>query len=158
MGSFYLIMGLVFSLIIAIMALANNESVTVSYIFGRAEVSLILLILGSAFVGALTMGLFALFRSIRTALSFREMRQKEETLQKKVKALEEEKVFLEAELNKVLSVPEEESDSTETETVAESEAEHKEKERQAGVRTESETTEPETSQEEVEKSSDEPER
>jgi len=108
MGSFYLILALVFSLIIAIVALANNEPVTVSYIFGRAEVSLILLILGSAFVGALVMGLFALFRSIRSAFSFREMRRKNEDLQKQVKALEEEKIFLEARLNKAVSVPEEE--------------------------------------------------
>ncbi len=158
MGSFYLIMGLVFSLIIAIMALANNESVTVSYIFGRAEVSLILLILGSAFVGALTMGLFALFRSIRTAFSFREMRQKEEVLKKQVKALEEEKVFLEAELNKALSVPEEEADSAESETVAGTESEQKEKELQADVQVEVDDAATEASQEEVEKSSDEPER
>lgn len=152
MGSFYLIMGLVFSLIIAIMALANNESVTVSYIFGRAEVSLILLILGSAFVGALAMGLFALFRSIRTAFSFREMRQKEETLQKKVKALEEEKVFLEAELNKALSVPDEEANSIN------SEAGYKEEEHQESVQAEAEKEELETSQAEVEKFPDEPER
>ncbi len=158
MGSFYLIMGLVFSLIIAIMALANNETVTVSYIFGRAEVSLILLILGSAFVGALTMGLFALFRSIRTAFSFREMRQKEEALQKKVKDLEEEKVFLEAELNKALSVPEEEAGPVGTETVVESEVEPEEKELQADAPTETGTVESEASQDEVEKSSDEPER
>jgi len=152
MGSFYLIMGLVFSLIIAIVALANNESVTVSYIFGRAEVSLILLILGSAFVGALAMGLFALFRSIRTAFAFREMRQKEETLQKKVKALEEEKVFLEAELNKALSVPDEDVD------IVESEPGHDEKEHEESAVAESEEETPETSQEEVEKSLDEPER
>ena len=107
MGSFYLILGLVFSLIIAIVALANTESVTVSYIFGRAEVSLILLILGSAFIGVLVMGLFSLFRSIRSAFAFRDMRQKQEALQKQVKALEEEKIFLEAELNKAVSVPEE---------------------------------------------------
>ncbi len=107
MGSFYLILGLVFSLIIAIVALANTETVTVSYIFGRAEVSLILLILGSAFIGVLVMGLFSLFRSIRSAFAFRDMRQKQEALQKQVKALEEEKIFLEAELNKAVSVPEE---------------------------------------------------
>ncbi len=158
MGSFYLIMGLVFSLIIAIMALANNETVTVSYIFGRAEVSLILLILGSAFVGAMAMGLFALFRSIRTAFAFREMRQKEETLQKNVKALEEEKVFLEAELNKALSAPEQETSSVGTETVLESQVEPEEKEPQADTPTETGTVESEASQDEVEKSSDEPER
>ncbi len=110
MGSFYLILGLVFSLIIAIIALANTEQVTVSYIFGRAEMPLILLILGSAFVGALVMGFFALFRGIRNAFAFREMRSRQEKLEKQVKALEEEKVFLEAELNKAVSVPEEDTE------------------------------------------------
>ncbi len=157
MGSFYLIMGLVFSLIIAIMALANNESVTVSYIFGRAEISLILLILGSAFIGALAMGLFALFRSIRTAFAFREMRQKEESLQKKVKALEEEKVFLEAELNKALSVPDEDNNSLESEP-DHKEKEHQEKDIRGSVQSEVEEKGSDTSQEEVEKSPDEPER
>lgn len=119
MGSFYLILGLVFSLIIAIVALANTESVTVSYIFGRAEVSLILLILGSAFIGVLVMGLFSLFRSIRSAFAFRDMRQKQEALQKQVKALEEEKIFLEAELNKAVSVPEETEEAEEEKQEAE---------------------------------------
>lgn len=103
MGSFYLIMALVFSLLIAIMALANNETVTVSYIFGRSDVSLILLILGSAFTGALVMGLFSLFRSIRSALAFRQIRNQQEELQKKIDALEVEKTFLEAELNRAIS-------------------------------------------------------
>ena len=110
MGSFYLILALVFSLIIAIFALANTESVTVSYIFGRAEVQLILLILGSAIVGAMVVGLFSFFRSIRSAFAFRQMRHKQETLEKKVRELEEEKVFLEAELNKAISVPDEEEE------------------------------------------------
>jgi lipopolysaccharide assembly protein A len=107
MSSFYLILGLIFSLLIAIIALANNEAVTVSYIFGRVEVSLILLIFGAAFSGALVMGLFSLFRSIRSALAFRESRRKQEALQKRIKQLEDEKIFLEAELNKYVSVQEE---------------------------------------------------
>ena len=107
MGSFYLILALVFGLIVAIVALANNEIVTVSYIFGRTEISLIILILGSTFFGVMIMGLFSLFRSIRTAFAFRDLRHQNEELQKQVKALEEEKIFLEAELNKAISVPEE---------------------------------------------------
>lgn len=107
MGSFYLILALVFSLIIAIIALANNETVTVSYLFGRTDVSLIILILGSSFFGALVMGLFSLFRSIRTAFAFRDLRLKNTEYQKQLKALEEEKIFLEAELNRAISVPEE---------------------------------------------------
>ncbi|MDZ4133948.1 MAG: LapA family protein [Dethiobacteria bacterium] len=105
MGSLYLILGLVFSLIIAIVAIANNENVTVSYLFGRSEVSLILLILGSAVTGALAMGLFSLFRSIRSAFAFRELRHQQDVMQKQLKSLEEEKIFLQAELNKAISAP-----------------------------------------------------
>jgi len=112
MGSFYLILGLVFSLIIAIIALANNETVVVSYIFGRSEVSLILLILGSAVTGALAMGLFSLFRSIRHALSYRDLRHQKESLQKQLKDLEEENIYLQAALNRAVSVPEEEEVET----------------------------------------------
>ncbi|MDW7738691.1 MAG: LapA family protein [Bacillota bacterium] len=119
MGSFYLILGLIFSLLIAIVALANNETVTVSYIFGRAEVSLILLILGSAVVGALAMGLFSLFRSIRSALAFRQLRHQQEELQKNIKNLEEEKIFLIAELNKHVSVAEENLEAENTENAEE---------------------------------------
>jgi lipopolysaccharide assembly protein A len=119
MGSFYLILGLIFSLLIAIVALANNETVTVSYIFGRAEVSLILLILGSAVVGALAMGLFSLFRSIRSALAFRQLRHQQEELQKNIKDLEEEKIFLIAELNKHVSVAEENLEAENTENAEE---------------------------------------
>lgn len=116
MASFYLVLGLVFSLLIAIIALANNEPVTVSYIFGRVQVSLILLIIGSAVTGALAMGLFSIFRGVRNALAFREMRNQQVVLQKKVKELEEEKVFLLAELNRAVSVPEEEDESSENES------------------------------------------
>lgn len=115
MASFYLVLGLIFSLLIAIIALANNDLVTVSYIFGRVQVSLILLILGSAATGALAMGLFSIFRSIRNAFAFRELRNQQVVLQKKVKALEEEKVFLLAELNRAVSVPEDEDEISENE-------------------------------------------
>lgn len=109
MGSLCLILALIFSLLIAIVAIANNETVTVSYIFGDARVSLILLILGSAFAGALAMGLFNLFSSVRSALKFRELRQQNDSLQKQVKKLEEDKVFMKAELNRAISVPESEN-------------------------------------------------
>lgn len=124
MGSLYLILGLVFSLIIAIVAIANNENVTVSYIFGRTEVSLILLILGSAVTGALTMGLFSLFRSIRSAFAFRELRHQQDVMQKQLKTLEEEKIFLQAELNKAASAPGSEEFETGTAVDSQTEFEH----------------------------------
>ncbi len=128
MGSLYLILGLVFSLIIAIVAIANNENVTVSYIFGRSEVSLILLILGSAVTGALAMGLFSLFRSIRSAFAFRELRHQQDVMQKQLKTLEEEKLFLQAELNKVTSAPGSEEFETEAADYSQADFEHNEAE------------------------------
>lgn len=124
MSSFYLILALVFSLLIAIVALANNDTVTVSYLFGRSEISLILLILGSAFGGALVMGLFSLFRFIRSALAFREIRHQKEDLQNKLKSLEEERLFLEAKLNRCSSDTDEQEEEEEVakETVAEESA------------------------------------
>jgi len=107
MSSFYLILALVFSLLIAIIALANQESVSINYIFGRSEVPLIILILGAGFIGAMAMGLFSLFRGIRSALSFRQLRQQKKELQKKISDLEEEKIFLTGQLNRLSSVQEE---------------------------------------------------
>ncbi len=100
MGSLYLILGLICSLLVAIIALANNDTVTVSYIFGRADLPLILLIFGSACVGALIMGLFSIFRAIRSAFAFRESRRRQEALRKQVKQLEEELLFLRAWLSR----------------------------------------------------------
>ena len=116
MGSLYLILALIFSLLIALLAVANTEPVTLNYIFGKTNLPLIILILGSAFAGALAIGLFSLFRGISNALAFRQARHEKEALQKKVKDLEEQKLFLEAELNKAVSVPE---DSPEAETAEE---------------------------------------
>ncbi len=138
MSSFYLILALVFSLIIAIMAIANTEPVTVNYLFGRASVSLIILILGSAFAGALVMGLISLFRSIRSALAFRQVKHEKQALQKQIKDLEEEKLFLEAELNRALSVPAEPSEE--------------------GSQLESETGEDQAAEQEVNEGFNEPER
>lgn len=100
MSMFYLLLALMFSLLIAVVATVNVESITVNYLFGQAQLSLMVLILGSASLGALTMGFFCVFRSIRTHLKFREEHRNQEELQNRLKLLEEEKYKLEAELGK----------------------------------------------------------
>jgi lipopolysaccharide assembly protein A len=100
MSMFYLIIALLFSLLIAVVAMVNGDSVTVNYFFGQAQLTLIVLILGSACAGALTMGFFSLFRSIQTHMKFREARHNQEELQRRLEHLEEEKNKLEAELGK----------------------------------------------------------
>lgn len=101
MGSIFLILALLFSLLIAIIALANNDPVSVSYLLGRSEMPLILLILGSAISGAAAMGLFSIFRGIRTALKLREERRRYEDVSARVEALEQEKAALKAELGQI---------------------------------------------------------
>ena len=100
MSMLYLVFALLFSLLIAVVAIGNGEIVTVNYLFGQARVSLIVLILGSACAGALALGFFGLFRSIRTHLKFREEHRNQEELQRRLKLLEEEKNVLEIELGR----------------------------------------------------------
>ncbi|MEW5786183.1 MAG: LapA family protein [Bacillota bacterium] len=116
MGSLLLILALAFSLLIAVVAIANNQTVSVSYLFGRAEVSLIILILGSAISGALAMGAFSLFRGIRTALRFREGRRRQDELLLKIEQFELEKATIEARLARLAAM-----DQPATEAVAPSE-------------------------------------
>jgi lipopolysaccharide assembly protein A len=68
------ILGLFFSLIVAIFAVMNVESVSVNYLIGYANIPLILIILGSALVGGVVVGLFGVLRQYR--------------LQRRVKTLE----------------------------------------------------------------------
>ena len=100
MSMFYLVVALLFSLLIAVVAMVNGEIVTVHYLFGQARVSLIVLILGSACAGALTLGFFSLYRSIRSHLKFRQEHRNQEELQRRLKLLEEEKNVLEMELGR----------------------------------------------------------
>lgn len=61
-----LILSIVFAIIIAVFAILNIESVQVNYLFGKAHLPLILVILFTALLGAAISGFIAMFRSIRT--------------------------------------------------------------------------------------------
>lgn len=58
-----LLFGLLFALMIALFAVYNVGAVPVDYVFGTAEWPLILVILGSALLGALLSGSVAIYRS-----------------------------------------------------------------------------------------------
>lgn len=97
MSFVYLVLALLFSLFIAAVAMANSINVTVYYLFGYVQLSLIVLILGSACAGALAAGFFGLYRSIRTHLKFREAHHNQVELQRRFDLLEKEKLRMEAE-------------------------------------------------------------
>ncbi|NMD41845.1 MAG: DUF1049 domain-containing protein [Firmicutes bacterium] len=98
MGSLLLIFSLLFTLLIAIIAAANHQPVVVNYLFGRAELPLIVLIAGAAAAGALAVGLFSLYRGIRSALETRADRKCREELRARLAGLEQEKGRLQGEL------------------------------------------------------------
>lgn len=61
-----LVLGLIFAVIIAVFAVFNVDKVPVNYGFGEAQWPLVLVILGSALLGALISGFFTFFRSLKT--------------------------------------------------------------------------------------------
>jgi len=77
------IIALLFSIIIAIFAILNNEVVTINYLFGSAPVSLVIVILASAFLGSLVVGIFSLVGRVKHGFKFRD-------LEGKLKKMEEE--------------------------------------------------------------------
>ena len=106
MGSFLIVLALLFSLLIAIVAAANHQPVNVNYLFGEAQIPLIVLIIGAAAAGALVMGLISFYRGIRTALQMRGGRKRQEELQWRLDSLEQEKASLEQELAQLQAPPE----------------------------------------------------
>lgn len=58
-----LLIALIFAVIVAIFAVVNVDDVPVNYVFGSAQLPLILVILGSALLGAFISGSVAIFRS-----------------------------------------------------------------------------------------------
>jgi uncharacterized integral membrane protein len=75
-----LILGLVFALLVAIVAIANVEPVSVNYLFGRQEVPLILVILGSSLAGALVVGFFGIVKQYRLQRQIRQLQSENRRL------------------------------------------------------------------------------
>ena len=96
----FLVLALLFGLIIAVTAMINNEVVTVNYLFGQVSLTLSMLILGSAFAGAMFMVSLGIFRSIQNYMKSQGERGHKKDLQHRVKILEDEKKKLENELKR----------------------------------------------------------
>ncbi|MFD2613268.1 LapA family protein [Paenibacillus gansuensis] len=68
-----LISVLLFALIIAAFAVMNVEPVRIQYAFGEAQIPLILVILGSALLGGLTVGFFGIVKQYKLQRRIREL-------------------------------------------------------------------------------------
>lgn len=71
---------LLFSVVIAVFALANNQPVMINYLFGQVETSVVLVILASAALGAFVIGILNLVWRVKTGFRFREYERKIKTL------------------------------------------------------------------------------
>lgn len=100
MGSIFLLLALLIGLLIAGVALINNQVVTLNYYFGQISITLFMLILGSAVAGALVMIFFGFYRSIHKYVDSRAERRNEKEMQRRVDRLEKDKSNLKADLGK----------------------------------------------------------
>jgi lipopolysaccharide assembly protein A len=75
-----LLLGLLFSLIVAIFAVVNVAPVTVNYLYGYTEMPLILIIIGSALLGGLVVGMFGILRQYRLQWKVRKLEKELEEL------------------------------------------------------------------------------
>ncbi|MEH7382228.1 lipopolysaccharide assembly protein LapA domain-containing protein [Bacillus sp. JJ1533] len=75
-----LILGLIFALIIAIFAVVNVDSVQVNFVFGYTEIPLILIILGSALLGGLIVGMFGILRQYKQQRQIKKLEKEVEQL------------------------------------------------------------------------------
>jgi putative membrane protein len=88
-GQWTLILALLFALVVAIFAVINVNPVEVDYMFGTSSWPLILVILGSAAMGALAVGAAGLFRIIFLQKKVKQFQKENEQLKKKVNEHEE---------------------------------------------------------------------
>jgi uncharacterized integral membrane protein len=101
MGQLGVLLALIFSLIIAVLAIANNQPVIINYLYGRAEVSAVVIILGAAVLGALTIFILSLFGKIKGKLQFRNMRNDLKNLKEKLQSLQNERDLLLAQVGRL---------------------------------------------------------
>ncbi|KDE46195.1 hypothetical protein DI43_15930 [Geobacillus sp. CAMR12739] len=97
-GQINVILALVLALIVALLAVANVEQVTIHYLVGETRLPLIIVILGSAVLGGLVVGMLGWVRlfSLRRQVKLLE-REREEWMKNKAGNNDGESVSLERE-------------------------------------------------------------
>lgn len=80
----YIVIMLIFAIFVTLFAIFNATAVTVSFIFAEMEVSLALVIIGSALLGALLVMLFDAVKKLKTSKIIREANKKVQDLEKQL--------------------------------------------------------------------------
>lgn len=84
-----LILSLLFALIVSVFAVINVEPVEVDYLIGSAHWPLVLVIIGSAFMGAITVMSLSAVRLISLNRKVKKLERENEELKQKVQAQDE---------------------------------------------------------------------
>ena len=100
MRTISLLLALLIGILIAVIAIVNNDIVTVNYLLGEMNLTLFMLILGSALAGAMFMVFLSLFRSIHKYMKSQGDRDYKKVLEERIKLLESQTRELEGELSK----------------------------------------------------------
>lgn len=98
MRTVFIVLMILLALAVIVVAMLNQEIVTVSYIFGQVELPLIAVILGAALTGIFIMVFFFIYRSIHNYVKSGSERALKKELQQRIKSLESENKKLEEEL------------------------------------------------------------
>ncbi|AXH99280.1 DUF1049 domain-containing protein [Sporosarcina sp. PTS2304] len=80
------LLGLLFAVLIAVFAVFNVDSVPVNFLISTEMIPLVLIILGSALLGALVSGLFAIYKSYRSNRRIKDLEQQLQIKEQEVTA------------------------------------------------------------------------
>jgi lipopolysaccharide assembly protein A len=87
-----LILALVFALIVALFAVVNVAPAEMDYVFGTAELPLIIIILASALLGGFIIALLGLFRTLMLQRQVKQLKKENALLEQRVQELTQEKI------------------------------------------------------------------
>ncbi|MEW6724599.1 MAG: LapA family protein [Bacillota bacterium] len=91
-----LILALVFILLVAVFAVQNSLAVAVRFFSWQAEISLVLVILGSVVLGAFIVGLISAFKQLKSGLKTWDLKARNKKLEADLRGEQEKREKLEA--------------------------------------------------------------
>ncbi len=117
------IVSILFAIIIAVFSVMNVDPVLVNYVFGAAQWPLVLVILGSALLGAAVSGFIALFRAYSSRHTVKELKKDITAKEALIAAQQNEIVDLKKQLPQVIERQENKPRLETNETIIEDEKE-----------------------------------
>ncbi len=91
MVRFNVVLALIFLILFTVFAFVNNQIVEINYLFGDMKLSAVLVILGSAVLGALVVFILGLVKNIQDKMKLRTLNHKVKDLQDRLQVIEKER-------------------------------------------------------------------